>query len=42
MSWSKVRKAKDIQKDLILMREIATDIKFKPTLKDNTFKNWAS
>ena len=42
MAWAKVTKPKDIQKDLIFMREIVMDREFKPTLNDNTFKNWAS
>lgn len=42
MAWIKVTKSKDIQKDLIFMREIALDREFKPTLNENTLKNWAS
>lgn len=35
----KVTKPKDIQKDLIFMREIVMDREFKPTLNDNTLRN---
>ena len=40
-AWVKITRKKQLQKDLVYLREIATDADFKPSVIDDAFKIWA-